>query len=166
MPKDVGSPNIRELATKAVDDAYGDWERAIKIFRGWVDEDQTLRDALLEPFLDGGIRLAIREAAKRRRKQIDAEPPASTEGLEEMAHTYAQNYFEYPLSKGVKLGDATIEILTFERDMHATFAAANFLKSRRFQLLIDLMTKTWAKKDVIVRDVITHDDLVKLWTEA
>lgn len=167
MPKDVDGPSINGLAVKALDDAGGDWEKGAAIFRKWVDDDPDLRAALLEPFLEKGIWRAIRRAAREQRKPgRKGNPLDGNKGIEAMAETMAEVYFDYPLVGGVKLGDATISKLEFERDMHQTFATSNRIKAKRFQLIIDVMVKKRANRDKTVRDLMSHDKLLELWEEA
>lgn len=163
MPKDVESLSIDGLARKALDEADGDWEKAAIVFRAWVDEDPDLRAALLEPFLEKGIWRAIRRAAEHQRRPGRVGTSAGdSAGLKAMAETY----FSYPLMGGLKLGDATITKLEVERDMHKQFASSNHIKARRFQLIIDVMTKKRASREKTVRELMTHEKLLELWEEA
>ena len=50
--------------------------------------------------------------------------------------------------------------------MHKQFAASNGIKAKRFQLIIDVMTKKRANKEKTVRELMTHDKLLELWEEA
>lgn len=163
MPKDAEATTIDGLAKQALDEADGDWGRAAAIFRTWVDFDQEIKDAILEPFLERGIWRAIRRAASFHRGWLERKTtPVDQVGIEAMAGAY----FSYPLVGGLKLGDATINILEVERDMHQQFATANDLKARRFQLIIDVMTKKRAAKDKTVRELMSHDKLLEIWEEA
>ena len=173
MPKDGGILNIYSYAKRALDEADGDWQKAAAIFRGWLDDDPDLKAALLEQFLEKGIWLAIRHVSNSKRRWLnrgEQDQPKSddngTSGLEAMAATNAAKYFDYPLVGGKRLGDATIEDLEIERDMHRQFAVSNDIKAQRFDLIISAMKKKRSHREKTAEELITLDQLMKLWEQA
>jgi hypothetical protein len=171
LPK---GPSVDSKAREALEKAKGDWPKAAKLFRGWIDNDRGLYEALVLPMIDKAIWTAVRHAARDIREPIwergknparfdwpDAKPDrAKKDGA--LAMVAETHLMMFPLQGGLVLGDATRSQVTESREMYGRFASGNLAKERWLALIEAKLkgdTKTVAMQ-------LKEEDLRKLQAQA
>ena len=159
---------IRDLATTCLTDADGDWTKAASAMGAQIRADKRLYKELMDPLVDGAVWNEIRRAASQSRRHfwssatqplVIGDPSSKQrDGLQALGRA---NLLDYPLSKGLKVGDAFSDQLTKEAEMYGAFAQAN-ARTGVWLRLIAGSTPAGAR----VRDALTHDDLERLQHEA
>lgn len=154
--------SLSKTAKKALDSADGDWAAATDLLCRWVRADTALYQALVEPMIDSAAYAAIRNVAHAARSRfkiagLRANPDNST-GLKAIA---AENWLDYPLQGGLKLGNASKNDLKTEIKEHEVLVKSNAKQARLYKKII---TKMGAA--TTVRDALNGDDIALLWKEA
>lgn len=159
--KSPAKPSVGSKAREALEKAGGDWSKAAKIFRGWLDNDRGLYNDLTLPLVDKAIWAAIRLAAGGPRRPIwergknpvkfdwpDAKPDrARKDGA--LAMVAETHLMMFPLQGGLVLGDATRPQVTESCEMYGKMAAGNAVKARWLSLVASKLrgdTKTVAQQ--------------------
>lgn len=157
---------VMQAAREVLEEANGEWVEAAKIFRARLDNDQKLRAILLEPLLDKAIWAAIRGVDATYRKQLDhnlsLNNERTTEGLQAIASDNYESYYDYPLTGGVKLGDANRDEIKDAMLLHRLYKTSNAIKETWFALILKKMKKPLD----IVRDVMSAEDLATMKKKA
>ncbi len=149
---------LASVARSCLDASDGNWEAAAKLMRTRLDKNPGLFRELIEPMIEEAIWRNIRHVAHTDRRAYSVSANAdSADGLRAMALTEYKKWLDYPLSGGVKLGDAGREKLLIESEMHDGFARGNAAKAK---WLAEIAKRIDGRR---VRDVLTDQQVGKLW---
>lgn len=130
------SQTINDLAKKALDEVDGDWAKAAKTLESWLENDKSLMDEMLKPFLSKAVWTVITACARATRKpyftttdviELAQMSSDNTEGIEQVAK---RAWFNYCLQGGLKLGEATYDDLQTAVETHQHLADTNAYKAR------------------------------------
>lgn len=153
--------SIFEIASECLQRARGNRERAATLMRDRIKGDQELLDQLIEPLLERAVTTSVNAVIRRTRaaceRTISRDDPR---GLLSIANNERHRWFDYPLSSGKKLGDATKLNLTDEADMHASLARGNLVKTKFYRMLAQ---RIGTKR---VRDALDDDQITSAWNKV
>lgn len=163
----VSDPIRVDLVCRAARTAYADagkdMRAAAVLLRQRMDEDQALRDALLEPMIDRAIWCAMRHCVQAIRRDfgqasapLRSVNPDNTIGIKAVAK---RSWYDYPLPGGILLGDARAIDLSAAINEHDRNARTNAAKAKWLRVVVDRVRPHGDKR---VRDVISEAALAKI----
>lgn len=156
---DRSRARVRQVADECIEEVGGDWTAAADRFRQRLDSDRELYDELVAPLIEGAIWDAIRGASSRQRRRFceESAPAHGSEGAEALARANERDLLDYPLTGGVRLGDATRDVLIEQIALHRAQARGNLIAATWLRKIADVL-----KDDERVGDRFDHERLAKL----
>lgn len=161
---DIQPSPVRQLAKECYDATNGDWNKAAALMRRRIEKNEELFKELMQPLIDQACWAAIRSVCHHERaafvSSISRTGIDDASGLRAIVETEIKRWLDYPLSSGIKLGDADREKLETEAEMHARFASANARKAAFFEAIAKRIDgKT-------VREALSETQLENLWEKV
>jgi hypothetical protein len=159
-PSTPEGESLRELAQQYIDAAGGDWEKAAEALERALVEDVNLFERFVQPLIRSAVWLAIRQQGASKRRKFRAPTPDQDGRVTQAAldAVAGDNWLEYPLAKGLKLGEATRADLMNESLWHRTLAETNARKGRWLKAIGDSLQNDNQR----VRNVLDSDAIAKL----
>jgi hypothetical protein len=149
---------IRDIAKQCVESSP-DWVSAAEQMRKILDAQPDMYRSLMEPLIDHAIWQAIALAARETRKEFTAKTGKSDDGgdARAMGKARRQDWLDYQLSSGMRLGDADRAKLTEEIAMHEANVKGNL---RQANFYTAIAKRIDGKK---VREVLSDTQIAKIW---
>jgi len=149
---------VMMVARDCLRKAKGDWKKADALFKRELARDQGLYDELVGPLVDAAVWTAISKAGRDERQKFKVSGltvgPDNTNGLNEIAQKYADDWLSYPMRGGKRLGDASKDDLLQEIEMHELFASENKTMAVFYGRILKRMGRAKQVKDKLTNDVI------------
>lgn len=146
--------SARQVAADCYRACGGNEQAAQIMLRELILSDPPLREEVLAPFLATVTRDLIRDCRNLIRSTIATPAARGSMGLKELARTW----YDWPLSDGTLLGDASADQLLTEGDRYERLASVHKRRSQFFANLARLMPKNGKK----VREAISNDEIKKI----
>lgn len=156
---------MTSLAQEAMAICDGYWEPAAEWMLTALRSDSELLIEVIDEHLPNIVWRAVREqthGTRTRFFEVSAEEvAASNAAASERLRVHAmRSVYEWPLRRGLKLGDATREDLRAESEWHGKLSAANRRQQKWYEAIEACLPKR--KQDAIVRDHVSEQKIESL----
>jgi hypothetical protein len=170
----MSKPETRTLSSisrDALEARDGNWKEAADLTLDELRADAELLWAVVEPHLPKIVWESVRKEAHAMRRSffhatedMDEVDAAHEEASKRLREVHKNSIYDYPLSGGLKLGDATKPQVLSEADWHAALERGN----GRQKWWLRAVARQMPKKDneAIVRDHVAEDVIESLHAEA
>ena len=158
--------SVHTIAKECLEASGGDWRAAAEMMLQRVAESEELQRELTQPLLKSAVWQSIRAVAQKERRAFKADAlgqprEPDQDGLVELAASNARNLLDYPLMKGMRLGDADMVALTEEIELHHAQAQSFAIKARWLSLV-----QRQLQPGETVREKFSHTGLAALMRRA
>jgi len=166
MKKTEDTPTLEAICAEALELKDGDWKEAAEWARDALLKNRRLANAVLMKHLPKIVWAEIRKQAHATRNGFfqNGLQEAADSGAVSLRLSTERSVYEYMLSGGKKLGDATRMMLTEEALMHERNELGNRHRKVWFRGIAKLMPK--ADLGAIVRDHVSEDKITTLREKA
>lgn len=153
---------LYELAKRCLREADGDLRAAADRLVAVMDSKPAIYRAALDKFKEQAAYDAVRVVMRAERQHIQYQPSDASKAADAaLVQAVERHWYEYPLSSGLRLGDASNADLLAQAKIHEAQERGNAWKRRFMQSIADRVPE-----GTKVRALVTEEDLAKLYREA